>query len=94
MHLLATLLTLTIVLHPSTQIVDILVGFASPLLTGLLTKLDPSSALKAGTNAVIVVVLGVISALVIAHSPSSVALAHGSDTNAETALWPAELADS
>lgn len=53
-----------IVVHPSTEVVSILVGIVLPLVTGVVTKLRADSAVKAVANALLVVVTAALTTLV------------------------------
>jgi hypothetical protein len=57
------LVLLTTTIHPSTQLIAILVGIVLPLVTGVVTKLGAGSAVKAVANAVLAVVTGVLVSL-------------------------------
>lgn len=62
MEVLSTILA-SVVLHPSAELITILVGIVLPLVTGIITKLNATSAVKAVANAVLSVVAGFLVAL-------------------------------
>lgn len=56
---------ITTVIHVDTQLIAILAGIVIPLLTGLVTKLRAGSAVKAVTTAVLAVLAGAVTSLVV-----------------------------
>lgn len=87
------MLIATIILHPNTAVIAVLVGMVLPLLTGVVTKLGSSSAVKAVTNAVLSVVAGLITNLTVNPTIDvytdlyAIALAFISSTAAYFSLW-------
>lgn len=56
-------LLMTVVVHPSTEIIAVLIGIVLPLLTGLATKLKATSAVKVIVNAVLIAITGIFTTL-------------------------------